>query len=410
MNRSTPTSHLPSVYAAYRRVETYLDRVATFEPSAGSGPSSLAPMDALLASLFIQFHCRRVAVVDLASEATRGSTTLLCAGLSNVRVVKIRRAIGSSSTDPWGPAFREFLDDDAAAGLAPVEPFAGEFDLPGALLPDDKARSLPESLVLVQTHGVDREGVKIMLDEGLRLAPGAPVLVFGLDRVGRCEAVSEILGSCESSGDRLYLFRELAGVVGPSGLGLIAPRGDQQVELSLQRIEHFFASNFDFLRLVDGVCRAAMAVTQLDEVTQGRLRVANSPSGIDVERLVRLFQETSREKLQFQEELRQARAINYHHEEQRQRLLAWAEQTHDYHHLQNQLASFQASLSHRAMAWVRRLRHVVAPEGSARFVGYRKSRTALRIWRNDGALGVVRHMRHRQRGLKTPAPAAGSHR
>ncbi|QDV39607.1 hypothetical protein [Tautonia plasticadhaerens] len=277
--RRSDAELLPSISSSYRRVAEHFDR-------AGDGPG-IGPLDALLVSLYLDFRADRIAVADLASGATRGASTLLAATRRTVRLVRIPRD-DDGSVSGWRAALRDSIAELEAP--CPVEPIVP--GVPGSASPG----RIDCEVAIVHAGGLSRREFSDRLDEAGRIAGKGPVLVLGLGPTGRCDAVAELVSRSGDGGpSRLSLFRELGGILGESGVGVLADDPDAEAT-TLGRISAFFSGNFDFIRLVEGVCRAAVAASQLDESTRQKLVPGNSSGGIDMERALVLLAESGRER------------------------------------------------------------------------------------------------------------------
>ena len=273
---------LPSIHAANRRLLVYAERLA----EAGLAPAAALPgLDALLAALFLDRHAERFVVDDRAAPATAGATALLCALRPGAVAVRI-----PEGDEPWRPVLATFLGE--LGDSAPLGPPAG---------PAPRRR-----VALVHLGGRDRAVDDRSLDEAIGL--GGPVLVLGLGRTGSCPGIAAALrGAGGSPHLRFTLFRELAPALSSSGLGLIAPAGDDEAASALERVAAEFVGNFDLLRLVEAHCRLAVAVAQLDDADREAVQPAGHRDGVDGERLVRRYQQVCRDRDRHRDEAERLR-------------------------------------------------------------------------------------------------------
>lgn len=379
-DRGLGTSRLPTVDAAGRLVAAYLEALAASEESSPARPGALGlgALDALLVALFLERQPGTVTVVDLAAEATRGASSALCARSANVRAVRIGRGASATAWPAWRLALEQHLREPGAGPSAPIGPIGGS---EGGL-----------RVALVHLGGVDRREADRRLDEGIEQAGPGPLLALGLGESGRCAGLAALLARGESAGGRrAALFRELAGVVGASGVGLLAA-DDEATAIALERIDAFFAGNFDFLRLVEAHCRLAMAVSELDDRARGELRAADPRAGVDASLLVRKYREAGdeRDRLGADSDRHRDEADRLRGEVDRllhlvwvrdregddlRRLLDRAESERD--RAEGRLRELLESGRYRIAERVARLRQDLAPDGTLRGCGYHTGRAAL---------------------------------
>ena len=364
-HRRSESELLPSVSAAHQRLSTYLDRLGA---SPGSPPvdgaSTIGPLDSLLISLYLCFRADRIAVLDLAAEPTQGASTLLAATHEGVRVVRVVRPNGVGA-GTWRETLTNHLEELGTGAFCPVETIAPISAGSHRDAPDRR----PLDVVFVHLGGRGRSEIAAQLDEALRLGRGGPVLILGLGATGHCPAIAELVERSSGNGPhRTFLFRELNGVLGMSGIGLLTtdPRSEA---LTLERIEAFFTGNFDFLRLVEDACRTAVAATMLDEPTRLKLQPGSSRRGIESERVLRLLVEANQER----EELRRNVDNLLEH--------VWRLQQE---RLEQSQVLVETLLVSESMPEV----VVMSPS---------LARRAARVWRRDGVGGVLQRLHRRVR-------------
>jgi len=378
-HRELGSGRLPSVDAAGRLVAAYLEALAASEEGvAVHRPSALGlgPLDALLVALYLERQPERVTVIDLAAEATFGASSALCARSSNVRGVRIGRGAAATAWPSWRLALEQHLREPGAGASAPIGPIGG----PGG----------GRRVALLHLGEVDRREADRRIDEALEQAGSGPLVALGLGGSGRCEGLAALLAR-GGGGRRAALFRELSGVVGASGLGLLA-EDDEATSLTLERIDAFFAGNFDFLRLVEAHCRLAMAVSELDDRMRGELRAADPRAGVDASLLVRRYREAAddRDRLKGEGDRSRDEADRLRGEIDRLLHLVWVRDREgddlrrlldraeaDRDRAQSQLGELLGSGRYRIAERVARLRQDLAPDGTLRGRGYVRGRAAL---------------------------------
>lgn len=365
--RRSDSDLLPSISSSYRRLASLLERAGDVQ-----GPA-IGPLDTLLLTLYLEFRADRIAVVDFASGATRGASTLLASTRRTVRLVRVAWDVEGPAPGGW-PAIEDALEDLEPGASCPVEPI-----VPGASGLVGPASRQAFELAIISAKGLVRSEFSDRIDEVKGIVRGGPVLVIGLGPTGRCPAVSELVSRSEGSEPpRLILFRELAGILGESGVGLLADDPDAELT-TLNRISAFFSGNFDFLRMVEGVCRAAAISSQLDEPTRQRIMPGNSQGGIDLEQAIRLLSESNRERDVFRAEVDHLLEHVWTLQQEQQGLLRAIEEAAD-----------------------RSLPILPLPEPTLAIIPTpvplpSLARRAARIWRRDGFGGLVRRVHHRAR-------------
>ena len=366
----------PSLHAASSRVDDYLGWLAgsgiTVPDAADAG---LGPIDALLIGLFLEFHPGRSTVIDLAAASTSGASAALCVqggGVSSVQVVT--EATIDGTLPSWRLALEGYVRHLGPGASAPLE----------AIEPTDRIVQKARRVALVALGGLDREEAGHRIDEALEQVPDGPLLGLGVGRFGYCGAVSALLERAEMRpGRRAVLFRELDHVLG-GGLALLAPEGPA-TDSVLARISTFFASNFDFLRLVEAHCRTAVAVTQLDEPTRSLLRPATARGGIEVNRLVALYRDACREREQLRANVADLLGRIWSQDQEaadlRRRMAEIEADRVDAH------ARLGAVLDEVSGRLSTRARHALFPAGSIREWGYLKGRSLVGGLRRGRAAG-----------------------
>jgi hypothetical protein len=377
-DRDLRSERLPSVDAAGRQVSAYLEALAETEgaPVDRASALGLGPLDALLAALYLERQPERVTIIDLAAEATRGASSVLCARSANVRGVRIGRGALARAWPSWRLVLEQHVRELGSNRTAPIGPVGG----PGG----------GPRVVLAHLGDIDRATAEQRLDEAQEQSGAGSILVLGLGESGRCAGVAALLAR-GINGRRATLFRELAGVVGASGLGLLA-NDDEATAITLERINAFFTGNFDFLRLVEGHCRLAMAVAELDDRTRGELRAADPRAGVDASLLVKRYRDAvdERDRLRAESDRHRDDSERLRGEIDRVLHLVWLREREgddlrrlldrakeDRHQAESRLGELLSSGRYRIAERVARLRQDLAPDGTLRGRSYHTSRAAL---------------------------------
>ena len=372
---------LPTIYRAYKPVEDYLDALG--RTGDDEAPVALAPVDALLVHLLVTLCPDRPALVDLAGEATRGASTVLCCTQSRASRVIIRQR--AARGDGWQFFLTRFLDHYEAGGLVP--PRAVEFgDATLDLGPrDDLFPAVAPVLVLFAAEGNPGDLVQRACGWAER-GPEVVALVAGLGETGACEHLGRLVAAVDGrAAHRLVLARERAPALHSSTLGLVYSRDNPYLEHALARVARLFTGNFSFLGLVKKACEDAIRAADVDNAI-----LESHPLGplAGTRRRIAELEQALAATGEDCNTLRQAVAARDHDlAELRRRgaelewLLAAAGR---------QAQELTGSLTFKAASRFRRVRTVAAPDGSLRYRVLQKTVRVLRVWKSGGLRELLR--------------------
>lgn len=248
---------LPSIHTVYQPIETFWNSFDRREAIDRDLERVLNPLDAFLTHLILELAPGLPVLVDLAAEATMGTSSLI--GLTHPHVSRVVVADGGTlDADRSISALRVHLRSQPK-GPAPLD------IIPRAELPASLSGQTQVVILADAREGRAEElanGIRLWLDE----RPDALVLVLGLARVGECPAIESLLRiSTTDSGRRFWLLREVEDVLADSGLGMIARNDHPHAEEILQRIQLFHTSNYRYLDLLKSVSQAAMHAARADD-------------------------------------------------------------------------------------------------------------------------------------------------
>lgn len=250
------TKRLPrlmTIGSVYQTVLEFLDGLPqrpTEEP--------LSPLDCYLIHLAIEFSPRRVAVVDLACEATWGAGAVVC--LSNTRVSRVTSRAGGWQVSPGKRLYQLIAD------------YAADSELPGGVgfqsIDDDdegfwstftaSLRGRDDLIVLMPASAFGEPGDDV-LSPIFEAAPGAVVLIVGNGRIGEDPSTRRLIAALHGSPDlNGWFLREHSPSLASSGLVVVAGRTNRSAVDLVQRIETTFTTNYDFLTLVRDSCLYAL--------------------------------------------------------------------------------------------------------------------------------------------------------
>jgi hypothetical protein len=329
---------LPTITTAYEPVEQYLDYL-----TAPSGPASvtpsvvLRPIDAVLLHFLASFQPGRARVLDLASAATYGASTVLSRTLPKVQTVYLPQGCANGQLFVLTRYFKDLpgpladlvaLDDPESIRMPPHPP-------------------APLMVLLAATDENVADNVRHWLEPN----PGAIAVVLGVGLTGSCPGLSTLVQAFSSGPYQLALLRELAPALANSSLAVVGPRGQGIFTEALFRMGLLFTDHFRYLDLVKQACHSALRQVPTAEVSRSggvQEKVEEEFSGYA---LRQALDECTRE--------------------------LWA--------LRN-------SLTVRMAGRVRRLLRYLAPQGSPQRWVARKTRSALRqLWRRPQANQPAAH-------------------
>jgi hypothetical protein len=249
---------LPSILTVYQPIEEYW-RSFGLGRSLGTDPGAfLDPFDALLVHLVLEFSPGLPLLIDMAAGSTAGASSLI--GLAHPHVRRVIAVTEDGTAEPARslPALRAYIrlriPGPAPLDIIPVESLADSLsEQEQVVILADASRSDPTTLA---------RRVESWLDE----APGALVLLLGLDRVGECPAIDRLLRLCgPGSTNQFWLIRELGEFLAASRLGLVARRDHPHANDILLRLQLQYNGNFGFIDLMKTVNHAAMQSARVDD-------------------------------------------------------------------------------------------------------------------------------------------------
>jgi len=244
----------PTLFSVYEPIESYLDAVQTAcgGPSDGDrGASALGAIDFFLLHRWIAQYVLRPRVIDLASEATLGASTLFFRGNPQVREVQVlppaERAAGT-------PDWRPLLEAAAADRQVSSQPSCGFLAASrvgeiGRCFRENELR--PPLLVLLHVDEKEsRQSLEGMLQELLSLQQDVVVAVCPVGRIGRCSVLASLIAYGASHEEhRLAALREICPFTATSQLAILYRASNSNADEALERLGHWFEGNFQFLSL-----------------------------------------------------------------------------------------------------------------------------------------------------------------
>jgi hypothetical protein len=371
---------LPTIYRAYKPVEDYLDALA--RAGGDEAQVGLAPVDALIVNLLVTLCPDRPTLVDLAGDATRGASTVLCCTQSRASRVLSRWL---AERGGWRFFLTRFLDHYEANSLAP--PREAEFgDATLDLGPrDDLFPAVAPVLVFLAADGNPGDLAQRVRGWAER-GPDVVVVVMGLGDTGACEHVGRLVAAFDGRAPhRLVLPRERAAALHASTLGLVCPRDNPYLEHVLARLAKLFTGNFSFLGLVKKACEDAIRAADVDNAILESHPLG--PAAGTRRRIAELEQSLAagaRAATARDEELRQ-RTADLEYARQRNAELEYALAV-----AQHQAQEITGSLTFKATARFRKVRRLAAPDGSLRHRVLQKTVRVLRVWKCGGLREILR--------------------
>jgi hypothetical protein len=371
----------------YQPIEAYRDLLPAAEDPAHDPAARLQPLDAYLIHLMLNLLPHRPTLVDLAADATWGTTTVLGLTHPRVRTVRIPEPGG-------GRDYRFFL-----------ERYRTEYEPAPTATPELLTALSGTSRGQVFLLPADYQATDSLIDhlqECLQTDPDGLIVVLGLKSVGHCGALQALLQACgDGSERRFWLLRELGDCLLSSQVGLIARRGNGVAEGVVKRLQQLYTTNFNFLNLVKKACLAAIQAADVDAAALKAHHTGWLAENREVVARLELALKEAREEIaKWKYALEQAQQARLEAEHKAQHELeranyeigALREESQRAWHMHGQacaemtamrqalwekdqlLASLRASLSYRLGQRAHRMRQWLMPDGSRRFRWYAKLR------------------------------------
>ena len=248
-------SAIPTLFGVYDPIESYLDAVHTARGGQAEGDRAaltLGAIDFFLLHQWIAQYAMRPCVIDLASEATLGASTLFFLGNPQIREVQVlpppERAAG---TPNWRPLL-EAATSDRQVSPQPVYtvlPVSNVGEIRRCFREDELR---PPLLVLLHVREKEsRESLDNTLEELFSLQKDIVVAAYPLGHIGRCSTLASLIGHCDSHQEhRLAALREICPFTATSQLGFLYRTSNSNADEMLERLGHGFDGNFQFLSLI----------------------------------------------------------------------------------------------------------------------------------------------------------------
>ncbi len=239
-----PSALLPTITSAYEPVEHYLDYLAAPTGYSLVPPAvALRPIDAVLIHFLATYQPGRARVVDLATAATYGASTVLSRTLPQVQTVYVPCGSADGRQFVLARYFRDLQK--------PLAELAETDDLESVRVSRDAHAPLIVLAALVDGAG---EGVADSVRRWLEPNPGAIALVLGVGPTGTCQGLLALSARFTSGPYQLALLRELAPALASSSLAVVGHRGQKVFAEALFRLGRLFTDHFCYLDLVKQAC------------------------------------------------------------------------------------------------------------------------------------------------------------
>jgi hypothetical protein len=230
---------LPTIATVYHPLEQYLNLSAPKGFPRPEPAYPLTPLDAYLIYLIIAVHPGAPILIDFATAASRGMSTLL--GLRHPRLRCVFLPPGFSSN------CHLFLDHflrNQCSALARLETLPSDHSLPYLLLESDV-------VLLFDARSAKPDDLLAHLHFWLAGSLNPLLLVLGLGRVGECPHIKSLLTAFPSGSPRRFsLLRDLSGTLTASGLAVVADRANPVAHGLLARLQELFITNYSILDLL----------------------------------------------------------------------------------------------------------------------------------------------------------------
>lgn len=240
-----------TIFESYNSVQHYL-RLAEATLGFPLEPSvQLAPIDAFILQQLVDCYPAKLALVDLAAEATLGMSTIFCSALSRIDKIVAIASTPTQGAVHWLELVKNSLKEvgQTSDKLAFLTPGSDELDLESSLSAWIGPVSQPLFLLAA---GLDSsEELERQLNRLLTEHNNAMIALTPLGAVGSCPVLASALTVCHNQNSyKLSLLREISPFCADSQIGLIYREDSRHVPEILNRIKQLYEGNFDFVGIL----------------------------------------------------------------------------------------------------------------------------------------------------------------
>jgi hypothetical protein len=298
-----------TIFETYNSVQHYL-RLAEATLGFPLEPSvQLTPIDTFILQQLVDYYPAKLALVDLAAEATQGMSTIFCSALSRVDKIVVIASTPTQGTVDWQELVKNSMREagqtsDKLVFLAPdSDEMNSEPDL-GALI---GPVSPPLFLLAAELESSDElEG---RLDRLLTEHDKAILALTPLGEVGSCPVLASALTVCRNHPYyKLSLLKEISPFCADSQIGLIHRKDSRHVPEILNRIKQLYEGNFDFVGILAANVELQVKMRLSLETTE-KLNDQLSSSQSEVNRLVGELESVEGHLTTMEAELDEARRL-----------------------------------------------------------------------------------------------------
>jgi SAM-dependent methyltransferase len=282
---SAERAPVPSIFTVYKPIEQYWEEADPTWGLENDAWSALNPLDAFLVYRLIELLDKRTTVVDRATAATGGASSLVSLLHPNVREVWAADEVATPRFARAIAELRGYLEEH--------EPGAAALKVarPSELLA--RARGRAGLVILADARSQEGASLAVEVASWLEARPDALVMVLTLGPVGACPAFAALVGLCApESGLRLHHLRDVSDALLASRLVLVARADHSDLALVLARLAQSYTGNHGYLELLRQVNGNALCDATLDEHVL-RNHATFGPISVEMEELKRLAREAN---------------------------------------------------------------------------------------------------------------------
>lgn len=240
----------PTIGSVYRVIEDYMQQLTnSIRTGADELPLVVSPIDSLLIRLLAAYQPARSYAVDLAADATRGASTLLCRTNPAMRQV-------ITLCDRPQRNWRTILDRYCRDFDFPLTDCVEAENVREALAKATESQA-PVLIIAVLNDAVKNQ-TPDAIENWLEMVPQGAVALLGVEKTGESPALASLSVRCNGPAFRLFLPRESAPALIQSRLALVGRRDNSVFQNSITRIGQIFANQFQFLDHIKRMCDTAL--------------------------------------------------------------------------------------------------------------------------------------------------------
>jgi hypothetical protein len=248
-----------TIFASYEQVQRYLKISADVTGHPLDPAVALEPIDAFVLKQLVDCYPGKLAIIDMAGEASLGTSTVFWATQEQIGKllvvtddVLLNPAGDSWNRPSWKDLVRDVLSEDERSGARITFLTHGMNALESEADLRKHVSSTQQLVIMIAVNPNESDQLIEQLTRLLHKHNNAIIALTGLGRVGVCRNVDSALAVCHSeSRFQFSVVREISPFMASSKLGLIYPKTNGHMSEILHRIERFYKGNFDFLGTIE---------------------------------------------------------------------------------------------------------------------------------------------------------------